>query len=582
MTRKLPSPALVLVVALLSLFAAPASGLAKAAPKKAAPAKKNSKAAAPSRASKGREKSSRREVAQKKSAKPSKKEARAERGRKGRQEREVMAARGRGAKNDRRSRREERRESARVLSRKELKRLSPRERRAYAAAEARRRREAAEAARRAAIARALYLARIRAQDQAYRDETQANIARDETTGEDLEVRRAAVEALGNTAGTVVVMDPKTGRVYTVVNQDWALRRGFKPCSTVKLVTGLAGLTDSVIDPVQTVNVSTASLSIDLTDSLAYSNNGYFQTVGGKVGFDRMMFYARKLGLGQPTGINHPNESPGRLPFFKEGYAVNHMSSHGDDIEITPIQLANLASTIANGGDLLVPHLPRTPQESVKFERQVRAKVDIPQEQLRRMIPGMIGAVNYGTARRAYDPTQTIAGKTGTCIDQRDRSWLGLFTSYAPVYDPKLAVAVVTHGSGARGKYAAEIAGKIYRALGSRFGGARSTPAMLADETLNPHPKIDPSKAAALDDEDAEVEAEETKAAEEGEAYVVKEAGDAGVAGPQTNVKRTSKVYEKPAAPAVAVPQLKSAPAPQPSAPASAPAQGESRPRRVNP
>ena len=56
----------------------------------------------------------------------------------------------------------------------------------------------------------------------------------------LEVRAAAVSALGNHNGTVVVMDPKTGRVYTVVNQDWGLRRGFKPCSTIKLVTGVAG------------------------------------------------------------------------------------------------------------------------------------------------------------------------------------------------------------------------------------------------------------------------------------------------------------------------------------------------------
>ena len=78
------------------------------------------------------------------------------------------------------------------------------------------------------------------------------------------------------------MEPKSGRVLAVVNQDWGLRRGFKPCSTVKLVTGLAGLSDNVIDPVQTVNTSAGTLSIDLTDSLAYSNNHYFQRVGGQV------------------------------------------------------------------------------------------------------------------------------------------------------------------------------------------------------------------------------------------------------------------------------------------------------------
>ena len=113
----------------------------------------------------------------------------------------------------------------------ELRRVSSRNRRAIL--EARRR---AEAARRAAIARQ------RAIDNALRNEVQSFIAKDDVTGEDPEVRRVAVNALGNHAGTVVVMDPMTGRVYSVVNQEWALRRGFKPCSTIKLVTGVAGLT----------------------------------------------------------------------------------------------------------------------------------------------------------------------------------------------------------------------------------------------------------------------------------------------------------------------------------------------------
>jgi hypothetical protein len=95
--------------------------------------------------------------------------------------------------------------------------------------------------------------------------------------------------------------------------------------------------------------------------------------------------------------------------------------------------------------------------------------------------------------------------------------------------------------------------------------------MLAEETLIPRPKVDPSKAAVLNDEEAEAEAE-TNAANS-DAYVVKEAGNTGVRevfeGQQNNVRRTAKIYEKPAA-AVATP----APA-QTIAPA-----GASRPRRV--
>jgi membrane peptidoglycan carboxypeptidase len=377
------------------------------------------------------------------------------------------------------------------------------------------------------------------------------------------------------------MNPKTGQVYTVVNQDWGLRRGFKPCSTVKLVTGLAGLTERVIDPVQTVNIGTASYSLDLTDSLAFSNNGYFQRVGGQVGFDKMMEYARKLGLGQPTGINFPAESPGRLPVFKQGYAVNHMSSHGDDIEVTAIQLANVASAIANGGHLLVPHLPRTPQENVRFNREVKRDIEIPQDNVQRMLPGMIGAVNYGTARRAYNPLETIAGKTGSCIEQSSaRPWLGLFTSFAPVHDPQLAVSVILRGSGARGKYASAVAGDVYRRLSQnpRFALKPSSQPALANDMLAPRPHIDPRKAAEVSDE--EKEDEDTEAAKD--AFVVSEAGGSTATGSQTTaqpaIQKTARTIERPAA--------VTSPSPTPAVTNTAtPAQkangGSERPRRVS-
>src|SRR6266852_3011189 len=214
----------------------------------------------------------------------------------------------------------------------------------------RHRRELEEARRRAEAARQAAIARQRALDEGMRNEVQADIAKDSTIGEDLEVRNAAVAALGNHAGTVVVMDPKNGRVYTVVNQEWALRRGFKPCSTIKLVT----------------------------------------RVGGEVGFEKMISYARELGLGEKTGINYVNESPGRVPLFKSGYAVNHMSSHGDDFEVTAIQLASLVSAMSNGGKLLMPHVPRTVDENAHFKTEVRRRISVDNETWRRMVPGMIG------------------------------------------------------------------------------------------------------------------------------------------------------------------------------------------------
>jgi len=265
-----------------------------------------------------------------------------------------------------------------------------------------------------------------------------------------------------------------------------------------------------------------------------------------------------------------------------------MSSHGDDIQVTAIQLANMASAVANGGKLLVPHLPRTPEENVRFQRIVKRDINIPSDSLQRIAPGMIGAVNYGSGRRAYNPTMTIAGKTGSCREETgNRPWLGLFTSYAPVHDPKLVVTVITHGSSSRGKWSAAIAGQIYNSLSGRFGIKAATPTGLANDMLIPRPKVDPRKAGIESDED-EADQAEREAQSAQDAYVVSEAGE----GSQQNtnagqpvLQKTGRIVERPAATNA---NTNAAPAQQQqrtTTPASAPEQktnGAERPRRVSP
>jgi len=361
-------------------------------------------------------------------------------------------------------------------------------------------RRAQELARQRAEAARLAAERQRALDNELRDSVQSMIAKDDVGGEDLEVRRVAIEALGNHAGTVVVMDPKTGRIYTIVNQQWALQTGFKPCSTIKLVTGLAGLNEKVIDSTDTT-ISAGAGNLNLTSALAHSNNPYFQTVGGRVGFDKMVSYARQLGFGEKTGINLPNETRGRLPESKSGFAVNHMSSHGDDFKVTALQLATLVSAMANGGTLVSPHVPRTPQEETKFKTKVRRLIDLDGTAWQSMVPGMAGAVKYGTARRAYNPSETIVGKTGTCIE--GGSWIGLFASYAPLSNPNLAVVVIARGSDGRNHFPVAVAGKIYRELGARFGTGNNTMQIAAEPASRiMNAKTADDTSAAGDDEDS--------------------------------------------------------------------------------
>jgi penicillin-binding protein 2 len=338
--------------------------------------------------------------------------------------------------------------------------------------------------RRAEAARLAAIARQRAAEEAMRDGVQSLIEKDDVSGEDSEIRRVAVNALGHHAGTVVVMDPKTGRIYSVVNQQWALREGFKPCSTIKLVTGLAGLNERVIDPADTTTISESN-SVTLTSALAHSKNEYFQTVGGRVGFDKMISYARQLGLGEKTGINSRNESQGRVPKLKSGFAVNHMSSHGDDFKVTALQLATLVSAMANGGKLLTPFVPHTPQDEKRSAPKVRRLVNINADSFKQMIPGMIGSVSYGSGRRASNPQEIIAGKTGTCIEQG--AWIGLFTSYAPLNNPRLAVVVIAKGVDGRNHFPAAVAGRIYRDLGTRFGP--TTMEQIASKRDSPGPSV---------------------------------------------------------------------------------------------
>ena len=341
-------------------------------------------------------------------------------------------------------------------------------------------------------------ARRRAFERNLKTETQENIAGDNPEGEDLEIRRAAVNALGGHAGTIVVLEPQTGKILSIVNQQWAIRKGFKPCSTIKLVTGVAGLNERVID--STGEIRTRPFPMDLNDALAFSNNAYFQRVGVTgVGNEKMISYARMLGLGEPTGINADGETAGKLPF---GNSNPRIYSHGDDFEVTPLQLAVMVSAISNGGKLVVPQIARTKFEKANFRGQMRRQINFSAQNLQGVLPGMIGAVTYGTARRSNGAELNVAGKTGSCIGQG--SWVGLFASVAPAVNPQIAVVVITRGQSERGKYASAIAGKIYQAISYRFRDERREfVAKTPLELVKPQPKINAQTSALLDDEEGE-------------------------------------------------------------------------------
>jgi cell division protein FtsI/penicillin-binding protein 2 len=288
-------------------------------------------------------------------------------------------------------------------------------------------------------------------------------ANDNAIGDDPVVRQAAVEALGNWNGSIVVVDPNTGRILSIVNQKMAFSSGFTPCSTFKPVVALAALREGIITPATKLYVGNRT-RMDLTDAMARSNNIFFQKLGEMLGFQRLTTYAHEFGLGEKAGMEIPGESPGRYPAVppKQG-GVGFMAFCGTDIEVTPLQMAAVISAIANGGALYALQYPRTSEELASFQPVVRRRLDHLAEYIPQVRDGLAAAVLYGTGRSAYDPNLPIYGKTGTCSENGAR--LGWFVSYAGELQPQYVVVVLLRGGRMiYGPHAAEIAGQFYRDL----------------------------------------------------------------------------------------------------------------------
>ncbi|HLZ39468.1 MAG TPA: penicillin-binding transpeptidase domain-containing protein [Candidatus Sulfotelmatobacter sp.] len=287
---------------------------------------------------------------------------------------------------------------------------------------------------------------------------------DITAGEDPIVRQAAVDALGNMNGTVVAIEPTSGRILAMVNQKLALSSGAQPCSTIKLSVALAGLSEGLVSKETPVSLG-GRYRMNLTTALAHSNNAYFETLGRKLGFEKVAYYAHEYGLGELAGYGIPGEQLGTYPDEaipdKLG-GVGKMCSFGEGVSMTPLQLGAMVSAIANGGTLYYLQHPTSPEEVASFQPRVKRQLDIAPV-IPELSDGMAGAVQYGTARklRLNFNEEDILGKTGTC--SHDGTRYGWFASYANTSVGRVVVVIFLQGGRPTfGPKAAEIAGRMYR------------------------------------------------------------------------------------------------------------------------
>jgi penicillin-binding protein 2 len=281
------------------------------------------------------------------------------------------------------------------------------------------------------------------------------------------VRAAAVSALGRYNGAVVAVDPNTGRILTVVNQKIAFGDGYIPCSTIKPTIALAALEENVITRDTMLKVGRRKY-MNLTEAMAHSNNVFFEQLGSRMGFETVSKYGRLLGLGELAGYNLPDEHPGSFPTAPPAFGgVARMSSFGEGIQATPLQLAALSAAFANGGTLYYLQYPHTQEEVENFTPRVKRELNIGPI-LPEIREGMLAAVLYGTGKSSFDRggDEMPLGKTGTCDDHTTPSKIGWFITYADDAHPKIALAVLLRGNtrSVKGPTAAVVAGRIYRRL----------------------------------------------------------------------------------------------------------------------
>jgi len=288
------------------------------------------------------------------------------------------------------------------------------------------------------------------------------------------------------AGTVIVENPHTGEILALTNRptfnpnirkeiknealkDRAVSDVYEPGSTFKMVTLSAGLEEKITRPDEVFDCQMGSIVINgmrirdskphgllsVADILAESSDVGAIKVALRLGEDRFYKYIRAFGFGQQTGIELPGETRGLTKPVERWSKVSIGAiSMGQEIGISPLQLASLISTIANDGVHVPPRIvagtisPQNVPQTIAFQPAEGTRVlsSLTAAEMRQMLQGV---VLHGTGRKAVLEGYSSAGKTGTAqkVDPNTGTYsktkyVASFAGFAPINDPQLAVVVI--------------------------------------------------------------------------------------------------------------------------------------------
>ncbi|MEO8431797.1 MAG: penicillin-binding protein [Acidobacteriota bacterium] len=313
------------------------------------------------------------------------------------------------------------------------------------------------------------------------------------------------------SGSVVLMDPWTGEILAMasaptfdpnqygrypadVRRNHAIADAYEPGSTFKIVTGSVALDDGVIRPDDLIDtghgvVKIGSVTINedkhhdygaltLAGVLEHSSNVGIIRVGLRLGPERLYEGAGRFGIGKPTGVDLPGETTGIFrPLSRWSFLSNASISMGQEVSLSALQLARVASVIANGGNLVQPRLvtritrPDGRTEATAVPAPVRV---LSEETARSMREMLVGVVERGTGTEAAIPGFAVAGKTGTAQKAGPGGYqpgrhVPNFVGFAPADHPRVVGVVVIEEP--QGKYyAAAVAAPLFSRIVSQALG----------------------------------------------------------------------------------------------------------------
>ena len=293
--------------------------------------------------------------------------------------------------------------------------------------------------------------------------------------------KRAVEANHAKGGTIVVMDPHTGDVYAMASYPWfdpndfadaqrgsvrnrAVTDMFEPGSVNKVVTAAAALESGAVGPQEvfrvpwwmriggyTVNDSHAHPveAMTLGDIVAHSSNIGSAMVAERVGSAQLASVLSRFGYGTPTGVGFPGEAGGVLPPLMNWTDVTRATvSYGQGISMTPLQMAAVYATVANGGTWVQPRLVRGTEDAAGRFHPAPEPVrrHVLSSHTAAMLTRMLASVvETGTGGAAQIPGYQVAGKTGTARKLVDghyvERYMASFVGFLPASQPRIVIAV---------------------------------------------------------------------------------------------------------------------------------------------